>query len=66
MVLDGCDHRGALKAFEHVEATPEVYLNLTEHGFVKQRGALADEAELVRAHALIPERLRESACSTAS
>ena len=66
VVVDGCEHRCALKTLEHVEAKPHVYLNLTEHGFVKKHGVLADEAELERAHALATDRLKGAACSTAS
>ncbi|NMB76489.1 MAG: zinc-binding protein [Myxococcales bacterium] len=66
VVLDGCEHRCALKTLEHVEAKPHVYLNLAELGFVKKHGVLADEAELERAHALAIDRLKGFACSTAS
>jgi uncharacterized metal-binding protein len=66
VVLDGCDHRCALKTFEHVGVTPKVYLNLTEHGFVKQHGVLANEADFERAYMTVSERLKEGECSTAS
>jgi len=66
VVLDGCEHRCALKTLDHVEAKPHVYLNLTEHGFAKKHGVLPDEAELGRAHALAMDRLKGAACSTAS
>jgi uncharacterized metal-binding protein len=66
VVLDGCDHRCALKTFEHVEAKPHVYLNLTEQGFVKKHGGLVEEAEFERAHALVTDRLKGAACSTGS
>jgi uncharacterized metal-binding protein len=66
VVLDGCEHRCAWKTLEHVQARPRVYLNFTEHGFVKKHGVLADEAELGRAHAIVEALLGESACSTAS
>lgn len=66
VVLDGCEHRCALKTLEHVEAKPHVYINFTEHGFVKKHGVLADEAELERAHGLAIDRLKGAACSTAS
>jgi uncharacterized metal-binding protein len=64
VVLDGCEHRCALKTFEHVALKPHIYVNLTEHGFVKQQGAPIAEAELERAFALTKDRLNGSACST--
>ena len=66
VLLDGCDHRCALKTFEHVEVKPHVYINLTEHGFVKQHGVPVAEAELERACVLARDRLKGVACSTAS
>jgi uncharacterized metal-binding protein len=66
VVLDGCDHRCALRTFEHVDAKPHVHINLTEHGFVKKHGVLADGAELERAHALATNQLKAAACSAAS
>ena len=66
VVLDGCDHRCALKTFEHVEMRPHVYINLTEHGFLKQHGVPVAEEELERACVLAVDRLKGVACSTAS
>ena len=66
VVLDGCDHRCALKTFEHVEVRPHFYVNLTEHGFVKKHGVLADKAELDKAYTLARDRLKGTACSTTS
>ena len=66
VVLDGCDHCCALKTVEHVEAKPHVYVNLTELGFMKRHGVLADEAEIERAYAHVRDRLKGVACPTAS
>jgi uncharacterized metal-binding protein len=57
VVLDGCEHRCALKTLEHVGAKPHVYVNMAESGFAKRHGVLPDEAELERAYALAVERL---------
>ena len=66
VVLDGCDKCCALKTFEHVEVRPHIYLNLMEHGFVKQHGVPLVEADLERAYVVATDRLKETACSTAS
>jgi uncharacterized metal-binding protein len=65
VVLDGCDHRCALKILEHVGAKAHVYINLTEHGFVKQHGVEVAKADIERAYALVTERLKGAGCSTA-
>lgn len=64
VVLDGCEHSCALKTFEHVGVKPHVYVNLTNHGFVKQHGVPIAEVEIERAFALATDGLKESACST--
>ena len=66
VVLDGCEHSCSLKTFEHVEMRPHVYINLTEHGFLKQHGVPVAEEELERACVLARDRLKGVACSTAS
>jgi uncharacterized metal-binding protein len=66
VVLDGCEHRCALKTLERVGVAPHVYIHLTEQGFAKQHGVPAAESELERAYVLAARPLKGAECSIGS
>ena len=62
VVIDGCEQKCALNAFEHVGIQPHLYLDLTENDFEKRPGVASTEEEVSRACTLLKNRLRVLVC----